>query len=79
MIKFIIKAFIVVTVAVIVYQYLVAYQTEDVTEMNHYEQVGKGVGKTLKETSKIPGKIRESEGYQTLKESIKQELKDTIQ
>ena len=79
MIKFLIRTFIIVVAAVISYQYLIIYQTDDITEVDHYEQVGQGIGKTLKVTSEIPGKIRESEGYQTLKESIKQELKDTIQ
>ncbi len=78
MIKFLVKAFIVAAAAVISYQYLIIYQTDDITKVNHYEQVGKGIGKTLNETSKIPGRIRESEGYQTLKQSIKEELKDTI-
>ncbi len=78
MIKFLVKAFIVAAAAVISYQYLIIYQTEDVTEVDHFEQVGRGIGKTLKVTSEIPGQVRESEGYQTLKESIKEELKDTI-
>ena len=60
MIKFLIRTFIIVVAAVISYQYLIIYQTDDITEVDHYEQVGQGIGKTLKE-------------------SIKQELKDTIQ
>ena len=79
MIKFLVKAFIVAVAAVISYQYLIIYQTEDVTEVDHFEQVGRGIGKTLKVTSEIPGQVKESKGYQTLKESIQQELKDTIQ
>jgi hypothetical protein len=78
MIKFLVKAFIVAVAAVISYQYLIIYQTEDVTEVDHFEQVGRGIGKTLKVTSEIPGQVRESEGYQTLKQSIKEELKDTV-
>lgn len=78
MIKFLVKVFIVAAAAVISYQYLIIYQTGDVTEVDHFEQVGRGIGKTLKTASEIPGQVRESEGYQTLKESIKEELKDTI-
>jgi len=79
MIKFLVSAFIMAVATVISYQYLAIYQTGDVTKVDHFEIVGQGIGKTLKVTSEIPGQVRESEGYQTLKESIKQELKDTIQ
>ena len=55
MIKFLVKVFIVAAAAVISYQYLIIYQTGDVTEVDHFEQVGRGIGKTLKVTSEIPG------------------------
>lgn len=70
MIKGIFKIFIVACVAVICFGYLGIYQKGELQETNHYRHIGKGIGKTFKETSKLPGKVKESQQWQDLKEGF---------
>ena len=46
------------------------YQRGELNETNHFKQIGKGIGQTFTETSKIPGKIKESQQWQDFKEGF---------
>ena len=70
MIKGLLKIFVIACVAVICFGYFGIYQRGELQETNHYTQIGKGIGKTFTETSKLPGKVKESQPWQDFKEGL---------
>ena len=73
-IKFIIKICLVFIVALIGFKYFSSEPGEF-----GFKDVGKGVGEGVKEITKVPGKIKDSEAYQEMKQGIEEGYKDTIQ
>ena len=72
MIKSIIKIALVAVVAVISFGYFGIYQRGELHKTNHFKEIGKGIGKTFKETVSIPGKIKESEQWESIKEGFEE-------
>lgn len=72
-VKFIIKACLVFIVALVVFRYFSAGPGEFGPK-----EIGEGIGNGLNQVTKVPGKIKNSETYQEIKEGIKQGYKDTI-
>tara|TARA_B100000963_G_scaffold5095_1_gene3855 strand:- start:6174 stop:6407 length:234 start_codon:yes stop_codon:yes gene_type:complete len=70
MIKTIFKIFAIACIAVITFGYMGIYQRGELNETNHFKQIGKGIGQTFTETTKIPGKIKESQQWQDFKEGL---------
>ncbi len=66
----IIKISIITVVAVISFNYFNIYQRGDLNKTNHFKEIGKGVGQTVKHTVSIPGKIIESKQWQEIKEGF---------
>ena len=74
LIKFIIKACLVFIVAIVAFKYFSSEPGEF-----GFKSAGEGIGRGVKEITKVPGKIKESETYQEIKQGIKEGYNDTIQ
>lgn len=74
--KFIIKVCLVFIVALVAFRYFSTGSGEFGSK-----EIGEGIGNGLKEITKVPGKIKDSETYQEIKQGIKEgyKHKDTIQ
>ena len=78
-IRFLVGAAATLIVAIIAFNYFTIDQQGKLDEVNHFEQVGKGVGLGIKAIGKIPGQVKESQEYQDFKWAVEESLKDTVQ
>jgi len=72
-IKFIIKACLVFIVAIVAFRYFSSKPGEF-----GFREAGEGIGRGVKQITKMPGKVQDSETYQEIKDGIKKGYKDTI-
>ena len=71
-IKLIIKTCLVFIVAVVAFRYFSSEPGEF-----GFKSAGEGIGRGIKEITKVPGKIKESEAYQEIKQGVEEGYKDT--
>lgn len=72
MVRKIIKIALVAVIAVISFNYFNIYQKGELNKTDHFKEIGKGVGQTFKKTVSIPGKVKESKQWESIKEGFKE-------
>ena len=78
-IRFVLGAAAVLIIAIISFNYFTISNEGQMDQVNHFEEVGKGVGLGIKAIGEIPGKVRDSEEYQDFKQAVSKSLNDTVQ